>query len=140
MLPAAMRMCDHCACVASCYLFNKAAIGHSYSRPGHGVSCQTTNYTQTRSRHTRTNGDHRQPQISTGAVLSRNLLPLNAPGQFLLPPATVTASVGDDGTITLQASATAVFVWLSTTAQGRFAQNGMALRPGATTIEFVPPP
>ena len=38
-----------------------------------------------------------------GAVLSKNLLPLVAPGQFLLPAATVTVvSVGDDGTITLQ--------------------------------------
>ena len=94
--------------------------------------------------------DHRQPTLmepidvaeatSAGnAVLSRNLLPLNAPGQFVLPPATVTvASVGDDGTITLEASATAVFVWLSTLAQGRFAENGIVLRAGTTAIRFVP--
>ena len=28
-----------------CYLFDKAAVGQAYSRPGHGVSCQTRNYT-----------------------------------------------------------------------------------------------
>eukprot|EP01043_Picozoa_sp_COSAG02_P057635 COSAG02_NODE_7032_length_3218_cov_1.693171_4_plen_178_part_00 len=120
-----------------CYLFNKAAIGQSYSRPGHGVSCQTKNFTESDAT------VYHQPvepfsAMVTGAVLSKNLLALTAPGQFILPPATVTASIADDGSITLEASATAVFVWLSTLAQGRFTQNGIVLRPGATTIKFVP--
>ena len=71
-------------------------------------------------------------------MLSRNLLALTAPGQLILPSATVTASVDNDGVISLRATATAVYVWLSTLAQGRFAQNGIVLRPGTTTIEFVP--
>ena len=122
-----------------CYLFNQAAIGQSYARPGHGVSCQTKNYTD--------GEGASQPleslpaetgSTSTGAVLSKNLLPLTAPGMLLLPPVTITTSIDDNGTITLEANATAVFVWLSTLAQGRFTQNGIVLRPGTTTIKFIP--
>ena len=60
-----------------------------------------------------------------------------------LPPATVTAAVGApaaDGSvpITLAASATALFVHLTTLAQGRFSDNSLILRPGSTAVSFIP--
>jgi hypothetical protein len=125
----------------ACYLFNKDAIGQSYSRPGHGVSCQTKNYSNyaTESLAATKDVDASTAFASMGGtVLARNLLPLVAPGQFELPTSKVGATVADDGTITLTATATAVYVWLSTLAQGRFSQNGMVLRPGKTTVLFVP--
>lgn len=143
----------------ACYLFDKRAIGAAYSRPGHGVSCQTGNYTaalalalalagppsvaaHSASRHEDAAGGRSAPTKAaagvTGMVMSRNLLPLVAPGKFELPQAKVTATVAEDGTITLTATATAVYVWLSTLAQGRFSQNGVALKPGVSMVRFVP--
>lgn len=60
-----------------------------------------------------------------------------------LPPTTVTAAVGApaaDGTvpITLTASATALFVHLTTLAQGRFSDNSLILLPGNTVVSFLP--
>ena len=68
------------------------------------------------------------------------MLPLTAPGNFELPAATVTIeSVSDDGTIVIKATSTAVFVWLSTLAQGRFSENGFMLLPGTKEIKFIAP-
>lgn len=60
-----------------------------------------------------------------------------------LPPATVAAAVGApaaDGSvpITLTASATALFVHLTTLAQGRFSDNSLILLPGSTVVSFLP--
>jgi len=62
---------------------------------------------------------------------------------WLFPESTVTFSVGTpahDGSvpITLVASATAVFVTLTTEAQGRFSDNALILPPGVTEVSFLP--
>ena len=45
-----------------------------------------------------------------------------------------------DGTvpITLTSDAVALYVTLTTLAQGRFSTNAMTLRPGSTTVSFLP--
>ena len=141
-----------------CYLFDKRAINQSYSRPGHGVSCQTKSYPTASTTSTtapastavtntgvsaggmitNANADYGRVVV-LGKVLARNVLPLTAPGQFQLPVATVAIdAVGADGTITLSSTATAVYVWLSTLAHGRFSENGIVLLSGKTTVRFVP--
>jgi hypothetical protein len=128
---------------------DKRSINQSYSRPGHGVSCQTKNYTTLVNNdqlghaegtpNNRVAASAARDDTVLGNVLARNFLPLTAPGQFHLPAAElVVDSIGADGTITLTATATALYVWLSTLAQGRFSQNGMVLKPGTTTVQFIP--
>lgn len=77
------------------------------------------------------------------AVFS-NEVPLTAPQYMTLPAATVEAKVASknnlDGSvdITLTTDNTALYVVLTTLAQGRFSDNAFALRPGSTTVQFVP--
>ena len=79
-----------------------------------------------------------------GAEQSRNELALATPGNMLLPAATVTATVASapspDGSvlITLDASATALYVTLTTLAHGRFSDNAFAMAPGKVTVSFIP--
>ena len=79
-----------------------------------------------------------------GTVVSRNEILLAPPGSLHLPAAVVSASVaaapGADGSIDvhLEASATALFVTLTTLAAGRFSDNAFALRPGKATVQFLP--
>lgn len=78
-----------------------------------------------------------------GAPLAENFELLAPLWRVQLPPAAVAAAVGApaaDGSvpITLSASATALFVHLTTLAQGRFSDNSMLLRPGNTTVSFLP--
>ena len=40
--------------------------------------------------------------------------------------------------ITLDASATALYVTLTTLAHGRFSDNAFAVAPGTTTVSFIP--
>jgi beta-mannosidase len=81
---------------------------------------------------------------TTGGVFVVDNFELLAPlWKVQLPPATVTAAVGApaaDGTvpITLTASATALFVHLTTLAQGRFSDNSLILLPGNTVVSFLP--
>jgi hypothetical protein len=125
-----------------CYL--KSGASQPYTRPGR-YACvpkkdETTHQNEDLAMVMMTTGDghldrtHQHQQ----RVFARNLLPLVAPGQFELPITTVTADVNDDGSITLTASATAVYVWLSTLAQGRFDDNGLILLPGERIVRFVP--
>jgi beta-mannosidase len=80
---------------------------------------------------------------ATGTQVVDNFELLNVPSQYTLPAAQVTFAIGApaaDGTvpITLTASATALFVTLTTLAQGRFSDNALLLTPGATTVSFIP--
>ena len=79
-----------------CYL--KASVTKPYTRAGR-YACVPKNISEVATSRTQL----------TGRVFTRNLLPLTAPGRFELPPASVTASIGDDGTIKLKATATAVY-------------------------------
>jgi hypothetical protein len=79
----------------------------------------------------------------SGAPVSRNLLPLGVPSAFKLPAAAITnrikpAAAGSSAVdIELTASATAVYVWLSTKEHGRFSDNAFVLLPHVPrTITF----
>jgi hypothetical protein len=88
------------------------------------------------------------PQAGSAGAPSAPLLAENfellAPvWRLALPQASVTAAVGApaaDGSvpISLSASATALFVHLSTLAQGRFSDNSLLLLPGLTSVSFLP--
>jgi len=75
---------------------------------------------------------------------SFNEILLAPPKDLVLPSATVTATIAPsanaDGTIdiSLDATKTALFVTLTTLAQGRFSDNAFALVPGSTAVTFVP--
>ncbi len=80
---------------------------------------------------------------ATGGVLAENFELLAPVWKLALPPSTVTAAVGAplaDGSvpITLTASATALFVHLTTLAQGRFSDNSLLLTPGVSSLTFLP--
>ena len=73
-----------------------------------------------------------------------NEILLAPPKDLKLPAASVTATVSSvanlDGTIDVQlnASATALYVTLTSLAQGRFSDNAFAMPPGGTVIQFLP--
>jgi len=79
----------------------------------------------------------------SGAVSSNEIL-LAPPKDLRLPQSTVTTTIASqpnaDGTIDIRvhATATALFVTLTTLAQGRFSDNSFALPPGETKITFIP--
>lgn len=80
---------------------------------------------------------------SSGARVADNFELFTEPYRMAIPESTVTFSVGTpahDGSvpITLVASATAVFVTLTTEAQGRFSDNTLILPPGVTEVSFLP--
>ena len=79
-----------------------------------------------------------------GGAASFNVILLAPPKDLVLPKASVTATVAPspkaDGTIeiVLDATATALYVTLTTLAQGRFSDNAFALVPGQTYLSFIP--
>lgn len=79
-----------------------------------------------------------------GGAASFNEILLAPPKDLVLPKASVTATVAPspkaDGTIdiVLDATATALYVTLTTLAQGRFSDNAFALVPGQTNLSFIP--
>jgi beta-mannosidase len=81
---------------------------------------------------------------SQSAVMSRSILPLTKPSNLHLPAAHVTytvnaAAAGSSSvSVALTTSATALYVWLSTTEQGRFSDNALVLLPDKeTVVEFL---
>jgi len=80
----------------------------------------------------------------SGAVLSTNEMLFAPPSQLQLPTAVVSAGVAEapnaDGSIdvVVSASATALYVVLTSLAQGRFSDNAFALPPGTATVRFLP--
>jgi hypothetical protein len=89
---------------------------------------------------------------TTARTLSDATLPLAVPGTFVLPQATITATLsggaisidGDASGVAVaisvesKSSGLALYVWLSTLAQGRFSDNGFMMKPGKITITFLP--
>ena len=82
-----------------------------------------------------------------GAVLSSHIALHMPPVNLTLAPATITMAVGAvssaDGSvpITLTSDATAMYVYLTTAASGRFDANAILLRPGASgarVVRFLP--
>lgn len=78
-----------------------------------------------------------------GRLLASNEVLLAPPHKLVLPKATVTFSVAEtpnvDNSIDIQlgTNATALYVTLTTLAEGRFSDNAFALR-SATTVQFIP--
>ena len=82
---------------------------------------------------------------SGAADASLNEILLAPPAALALPPAAVSATVAKtanaDGTVdvTLKANATALYVTLTTAAQGRFTDNAFAVTAAAAqVVQFVP--
>jgi hypothetical protein len=81
---------------------------------------------------------------ASGRLVAENFAFFAAPYALALPRARVAFAVGApdaDGTVpvTLSADATALFVTLTTLAQGRFADNALpVVRAGNTTVNFIP--
>ena len=73
---------------------------------------------------------------SSGSVVHENLIPLASPEKMELPAANVTASV-EGLSVTVATDRPALWVVLTTAAQGRFSDNAFLLR-GSRTIEFIP--
>ena len=99
---------------------------------------------------TERNADDDAAAGAAGAVVSTHVVTLDYPKalkQSLVRDANVTSSVATsvsaNGTIdiALEADATALWVTLTTRAQGRFSDNAFLLRPGAAnarTVQFIP--
>jgi hypothetical protein len=77
-------------------------------------------------------------QTSSGTLVAQNEFALTTIQNMKLPPSTVTFTVSPTGTITLDATATAAYVTLTTEAHGRFSDNFFLMPPGKKTINFVP--
>ena len=80
----------------------------------------------------------------SGTPTSRSMLPLGVPSSFKLPPVAIshsikpTAAGASSVEVSLASNATATYVWLSTTEQGRFSDNAFVLLPGVEkTVEFL---
>ena len=81
---------------------------------------------------------------SNGTPTSGSMLPLGLPSSFKLPPGAIshsiklTAAGSHSVEVSLTSNATAIYVWLSTTEQGRFLDNAFVLLPGVEkTVEFL---
>ena len=81
---------------------------------------------------------------ASGAIVSEHMIQLTAPVNLQAPRANVTATVAGaanpDGTIdiTVTASRVALFVTLTSLAQGRFSDNCFLLPATSRTIQFIP--
>lgn len=79
-----------------------------------------------------------------GTVESNHAVPYVPPGGMKLKPAKVTVEVASkanpDGSVdvTVTTDAVAVYVTLTTLAQGRFDDNAFVMLPGSRTIKFLP--
>ena len=89
-------------------------------------------------------GGHRRDPSASGGLVSRNEVLLAPPDELLLPAASVHVAVqslrgdGDTVKVKLTANATALFVHLTTLANGRFSDNFFLLPPGSRTVLFLP--
>ena len=81
---------------------------------------------------------------AAGAQVDLNFQLLAAPAQLVLPRANVSVAVGparpEDGAVRVDvaADAFALYVWLSTLAQGRFEENFFPMPAGARSVWFLP--
>ena len=87
---------------------------------------------------------HRHDSLASGSLVSRNEVLLAPPDELLLPAASVHVAVqsrrgdGDAVKLKLTANATALFVHLTTLANGRFSDNFFLLPAGSRTVLFLP--
>jgi len=87
---------------------------------------------------------HAVVETSTGEVVSENWVPFAAPKNMKLPAASVTFAIADaadpDGTVkvTVTSDKFALYVTLTTLAQGRFSDNAFCMTPGTTVLNFIP--
>jgi hypothetical protein len=87
---------------------------------------------------------HARHLVVAGAQVDENFQLLAAPAQLALPRASVNVTVGaarpGDGAVRVDVSADAfaLYVWLSTLAQGRFDANFFAMRAGQRSVYFLP--
>jgi hypothetical protein len=87
---------------------------------------------------------HAVVQSTAGKTVNDNWIPLTSPKNMKLAAATVTFAVasaaGIDGTIAVTVSANyfALYVTLTTLAQGRFSDNAFCMPPGNITLSFLP--
>merc|ERR1712110_929081 len=81
---------------------------------------------------------------SSGVVVCDNSVVFTAPKNMSLPKAHVSAAVVDapssDGSVDihLTSDAFALYVTLTTLAQGRFEDNAFVMLPGTKTLKFIP--
>lgn len=77
-------------------------------------------------------------------LVTENHIPLKEPKNMALPKATVSFAVADtaaaDGSVNIKvtSNAFALYVTLTTTAQGRFSDNAFVLPAGSVDIAFMP--
>jgi len=75
---------------------------------------------------------------SKGVNVATNFVPLSTPQLMVLPVPTISFKVDpSSGMITLTTDKFALFVTLTTTAQGRFSENSFLMYPGTMDVEFV---
>jgi len=74
---------------------------------------------------------------SDGMSVAENFVPLSSPLHMKLEKPTITFSVDDQGTVTIQTDKFAAFVTLTTRAQGRFSDNAFLLSPGTKQVKFI---
>jgi hypothetical protein len=83
-------------------------------------------------------------ESKAGEVLSTNPVAFTTPEKMMLPKATVTATAAAQQTaagpveITVKSDKFALYVTLTTLAQGRFEDNAFAMLPGTKTLKFYP--
>lgn len=79
-----------------------------------------------------------------GTAVNENWIPFATPGTMKLPAASVTFTVADtaepDGSVkvTVTSDKFALYVTLTTLAQGRFSDNAFCMTPGSQTVSFIP--
>ena len=76
-------------------------------------------------------------QNTSGHVVHRNTMPLSPPTHMRLMNANVTVHV-EGLRVTVTSDAPALFVVLTTAAQGRFEDNAFLLKGGSRTLDFIP--
>jgi len=70
-------------------------------------------------------------------VISNNVLALTPPKNMKLPPAKVTAEISDAGIVTLKSDKVALYVTLTTSAQGRFSENAFLMDVSEKKVVFM---
>jgi beta-galactosidase/beta-glucuronidase len=83
---------------------------------------------------------------ASGKVVNDNYIPFTEPKNMLLPKGdvkfTISSAPNPDGSVdvTVVADKVAVYVTLTTTAQGRFSENAFVMTPGTRKLSFIPLP
>jgi len=73
----------------------------------------------------------------SGNVISNNVLALTPPKNMKLSPAKVTAEISDAGIVTLKSDKVALYVTLTTSAQGRFSENAFLMDVSEKKVVFM---